>query len=233
MIGDIVSFNNGDFIKVEYSAWRASDGAMVYTTQKDVAEKNGIYNKDRAYSPSLVIIGKHTVIKGLESAIREMGIGESRKVDVSAEDAFGERNPDLVRVMHASDFKKRDIDPRPGMQIDLDGTVAVITAVNSGRVTVDANHPLAGERLTYEVKVVSKVDKEDERIAALAEMSGLRADSVKTENNTAELLFKEDIEKNADYFVNKTATVNAILEYMPGIRRVVIREEYARKDEKK
>ena len=102
MIGDIVSFNNGDFIKVEYSAWRASDGAMVYTTQKDVAEKNDIYNKDRAYGPSLVIIGKHTVIKGLEKAIREMGINESRKIEVSAEEAFGERNPELVRVMHAS-----------------------------------------------------------------------------------------------------------------------------------
>ncbi len=206
---------------------------MVYTTQKNLAEQNDIYNKERTYGPSLVIIGKRTVIKGLEKAIREMNVNESRKIEVAPEDAFGERNPDLVRVMHASDFKKRDIDPRPGLQIDLDGTVAVITAVNSGRVTVDANHPLAGERLTYELKIVAKVDGEKERVAALAEMSSLKADSVKLENNDVELSFGEKVEKDADYFINKTAMVNAILEYMPKVSKVVVKEDYARKEEKK
>ena len=227
-----MSFNDGDFIKVEYSAWRASDGTMVYTTQKEMAEKNDIYNKDRVYGPSLVIIGKHTVIRGLEKAIKEMNVNETKKVEVAPEDAFGERNPELVRVMHAADFKKRDIDPRPGMQIDLDNTVAVITAVNSGRVTVDANHPLAGEKITYELRIVAKVDDEKEKVAALVEMAGIKPDSVKLENETAEIGFDEKSEKNADYFINKTAAVNAILEYMPKINKVVVKEEHTRKEKK-
>ncbi len=232
MNGDAVSFNDGDFIKVEYSAWRASDGTMVYTTQKNKAEENDIYNKERAYGPSLVIIGKNTVIKGLEKAIRGMNVNETKKVDVEPAEAFGERNPELVRVMHASDFRKRDIDPVPGLQIDLDGTAAVITAVNSGRVTVDANHPLAGEKITYELKIVAKVDDEKERIAAIVEMAGAKADSIAVNGSIAEISFGDKVDKDANYFMNKTAAVNAILEYLPKVSKVAVKEEYARKEKK-
>ncbi len=227
-----MSFNDGDFVKIEYSAWRASDGTMVYTTEKKKAEENDIYNKERVYGPSLVIIGKNTVIKGLEKAIKEMNVNETRKIEVEPAEAFGERNPELVRVMHAADFTKKEIDPKPGMQIDLDGTVAVITAVNSGRVTVDANHPLAGERITYELKVVAKVDDDNERIVALGEMSGVKADSVKIEGSVAEIGFDEKVEKDANYFLNKTALVNAVLEYMSKITRVVVKEAFERKEKK-
>ncbi|MEM3838958.1 MAG: peptidylprolyl isomerase [Candidatus Micrarchaeaceae archaeon] len=230
-----MSFSDGDFIKVEYSAWRASDGSMVYTTQREIAEKNGIYNKDRTYKPAIVIIGKHTVVKGLEDAIRNMNVGESKKVEIEPEDAFGQRNPDLVRVMHASDFRKRDIDPVPGLQVDLDGTPAVITAVNSGRVTIDANHPLAGEKMTYEIKVVSKIESDREKVEELVNASGIKADSIKFENGVAELHFGESADRNAaDYFISKNAAVRAILDFIPKANKVTVVEEYTRgqKDKK-
>ena len=83
-----------------------------------------------------------------------MSVGEEKKAELEPKDAFGERNPELARVMHLSDFRKRDMDPYPGMQVDIDGTVATVKSINSGRVLVDANHPLAGERMIYEVKLI-------------------------------------------------------------------------------
>ena len=232
-MGVLVSFNDGDFIQIEYSAWRASDGSMVYTTDKAAAEKNGLYSKDHKYGPNLVIVGKDTTIKGLDKALRLMSLNESRKVEIGPDEAFGERNQDLVRVMKVSDFRSRDIDPRPGMQVDLDGTIAVITAVNSGRFTVDANHPLAGEKLTYDLKVVAKLDDERSKVDALAGMNGLKPDSIKVEGGTAEVLFGEKIDKNADYFLNKASFTGSVLRYLPGITKVVVKEEYVKREEKK
>ncbi len=228
-----MSFNDGDFVKIEYSAWRASDGSLVYTTDKKKAEDNKIYNERSRYGPSLVIIGKDTVIKGVEKVVRGMGLNETKRVEIAPADAFGERSQELVRVMHVSDFRSRDIEPEPGMQVDLDGTIAIVRSVNSGRVTVDANHPLAGEKLTYELKVVTKVDDDKEKVLAIAEMSNLKLDGAKVENGVVEVSVGEKVEKNADYFLNKAAFTSSVLRYMPKITRIVVKEEYARKEEGK
>ena len=155
---------------------------------------------------------------------------ETKKVEISPDEAFGQRDPGLVRVMHVSDFRRRDIEPRAGMQVDLDGTIATITSVNSGRVTVDLNHVLAGERLTYEIKVVEKVDSVDKKVEALAKMSNLSPDSAKVSANSAEILFGDKTEKDANYFINKSAFVTSVFRYLPEISKVQVREEYAKKD---
>ncbi len=228
-----MSFNDGDFVKIEYSAWRASDGSLVYTTDKKKAEENQIYSERSRYGPSLIIIGKDTAIKGIDKAVRGMGISETKKVEIEPADAFGERSQDLMRVMHVSDFRSRDINPEPGMQVDLDGTVAIVRSVNSGRVTVDANHPLAGEKLTYELKVVSKVDDDKEKVLAIADMSNVKPENARVENGVVEVTFGEKVEKNADYFLNKAAFTSSVLRYMPRITKIVVKEEYARKEEGK
>ncbi len=226
-----MSFKDGDFVKVEYSAWRGSDGSLAYTTDKSVAEKNGASTEGNTYGPRLVVIGKNTIIKGAEKAITEMNVNETKKVEIEPQDAFGERDSALVRVMHVADFRKRDIEPHAGMQVDLDGNIATITSVNSGRVTVDLNHVLAGEKLTYEIKVVEKVDAPDAKVSALAKMSSLDPSAVKVSGSSAEVSFNEKTEKDANYFINKSAMVNSILRYMPDISKVLVNEEYTRQKE--
>ncbi len=225
-----MSFKDGDFVRVEYSAWRGSDGSLAYTTEKSVAEKNGVSTEGNTYGPRLIIMGKNTIITGAEKAIAGMNVNETKKVEISPDEAFGQRDPGLVRVMHVSDFRRRDIEPRAGMQVDLDGTIATITSVNSGRVTVDLNHVLAGERLTYEIKVVEKVDSVDKKVEALAKMSNLSPDSAKVSANSAEILFGDKTEKDANYFINKSAFVTSVFRYLPEISKVQVREEYAKKD---
>ena len=63
-----MSFNEGDFVKIDYSAWRASDNTLVFTTDKKKAEENDIYDEHSKYEPQLVIIGKNTMVKAVDKS---------------------------------------------------------------------------------------------------------------------------------------------------------------------
>ena len=224
-----MAFNDGDFVKVDYSAWRAADSKLIYTTMRKVAEDNKEVDKDARYVPQLIVIGKGNAIKGVEEAVRGMNVSETKKVELAPKDAFGEKDSSLVKVMPLSDFKKREIDPYPGMQLDIDGAVAIVKSVSSGRVIVDANHPLAGEKMVYEIRIIEKVDKDEDRIRALADTYGVSADSVAVSNGNARVLFGEKVEKDSKYLVNKSDFVNAVLRYMDKISKVTVEEDYVRK----
>lgn len=228
-----MAFNDGDFVKIEYSAWRVADGRMIYTTSRKLAEENDLFDKERAYVPQLVIIGKGSVIKGVENAVRSMGVNETKSVELEPGDAFGDKSPELVKIMPMAEFKKRDLNPYPGMQLDIDNAVAVVKSVNSGRVVVDANHPLAGERLKYEIKVVARLDGDDDRAKALAEAFSLKPDSVTVSGGQMKVIFGDKVEKNSRYLVNKSDFVNAVMAYLGHIDRVVVEEDYAKPKEGK
>ncbi|MDE1854850.1 MAG: peptidylprolyl isomerase [Candidatus Micrarchaeota archaeon] len=221
-------FNDGDFVKVDYSAWRAADNKLVYTTMKSVAEKDAEMDKDAKYAPQLIVVGKGNAIKGVEEAIRKMSAGETKKVEIDPKDAFGDRNQSLVRVMSVSDFKKRDIDPQPGMQLDIDGAVATIKSVNSGRVIVDSNHPFAGERMIYEIKVVSKLEKDEDKIKAVAEVYDLNPDAVEISGGDVRVIFGDKIEKDSKYLINKSDFVNALMRYMDKVTKLRVEEDFLR-----
>ena len=226
-----MAFNDGDFVKVDYSAWRVADNKLIYTTMRKVAEENNDVDKDARYVPQLIVIGKGNAIRGVEAAVRGMSVNETKKVEIAPSDAFGEKDPSLIKVMSLSDFKKRDINPYAGMQLDIDGSVATIKSVNSGRVVVDGNHPLAGEKMLYEIKVVENVVKDEDRIKALAETYNLTTDSVTISNGTARVVFGEKLEKDSKYLINKSDFVNAVLRYMEKIAKITVEEEHVRKKE--
>ncbi|MDE1873616.1 MAG: peptidylprolyl isomerase [Candidatus Micrarchaeota archaeon] len=223
-----MAFNDGDFVKVDYSAWRAADNKLVYTTMKSVAEKNGTFDGETKYVPQLIVIGKGNAIRGVDEAIRKMSAGETKKVELEPEDAFGRRDPGLVKVMSTADFKRRDIEPQPGMQLDIDGAMATIKSVSSGRVIVDSNHPFAGEKMVYELKVLSKVEKDEEKVKAVAEVYDLVPDSIEIKDGDFRVVFGEKIEKDSKYLINKSDFVNALMRYMDKITKLRVEEDFAK-----
>ncbi|MDE1846397.1 MAG: peptidylprolyl isomerase [Candidatus Micrarchaeota archaeon] len=230
-----MSFKDGDFVKIEYTAVRTADQHVVYTTDEKKAKENGVYYENNKYGPQLIVVGKSNIIKGLADEIKNMSVGEQKKVEIEAGKAFGERDSQLVRVMPISAFRARDMEPYVGMQLDLDGTVATVKSVNSGRVLVDANHPLAGEKLMYDVKVVSKIESDNDKVKELAESFALKPKSAKVEGKNVVLEIGSDVDKNSEYFVNKSSFVNSLLRDMDHIEKVEIKEDYVRekKSEKK
>ncbi|MGC8586884.1 MAG: FKBP-type peptidyl-prolyl cis-trans isomerase [Candidatus Micrarchaeia archaeon] len=224
-----MAFKEGDFLKVEYSMWRAADNSLLYTTDKQLAEKSNIYSSEAKYTPQLVVVGKGSVVKGVDAALRKMELNKTERIELEPKDAFGERDPELVRVMPLSDLRSRDINPYPGMRLNLDGVVATVRSINSGRVLVDANHELAGEKLIYELKVVEKIEGDKAKVEALAESYSIKAASVSVENGAATLAVSEEVDKeSSDYFVNKNMFLEALFKYIEGIKRIEIRETYSR-----
>ena len=92
------------------------------------------------------------MIVGFDRAVTGLEVGKSAKVRMEAKEAYGERRDDLI-------VKVPIADAPPGLQVGQRVSIgqrpAVVTAINSTEVTVDANHELAGKALTFEVMLVS------------------------------------------------------------------------------
>lgn len=228
---DFMAFREGEFLEVEYSSWTTADGKMIDTTDEKLAEKNGIKVEGRKYGPVLVVVGKRTVVKGLDDALRGMELNQSKKITLKPEEAFGERNPDIVRIMPLSEFKKRDMNPYPGMRVNIDNVTATVKSINSGRVLVDANHPYAGMEITYEVKVTRLLDQQQDKIKALGRTYEVEPSSVKLDGKSVEIGFGEAVKKDADYFIGRASLIAAIFSYFKDVEKVKVGEEYLRPKE--
>ena len=226
-----MAFNDGDFLEIDYSLWSTADSKLIATTDEQKAKGGGIYNKEVSYGPALVILGSNTVVKGLDSALRSMGAGEQKKLTLRPEEAFGNRNEGLVRVMPMSEFRKSDINPYPGMEVTIDNAQVVVKSVNSGRVVVDANHPYAGREVTYDVKIVRLLSSNREKIEALGKTYAAPPTNVEVKEKCVELSFSDSVKKNADYFVGKANLVAAIFSYLKDVDKVTVDEEYNRPKE--
>src|SRR5271155_2192434 len=124
--GNIMVFKDGDFLEVEYSAWTVADNGLISTTDEKKAKDGNIYDEHMRYGPILVVIGSNSVIKGLDKALRDMTLNDTKKLTFKPEEAFGDRAPELVRVMPIAEFRKRDMDPYPGMQVNIDNATAIV-----------------------------------------------------------------------------------------------------------
>ncbi len=116
-----------------------------------------------------IVVGEGFVIRGLDEVIEKMNVDEKKKVELPPEKAFGKRRPELIKVFPLSAFREHNLDPKPGMVVNIDGVLGRIVSVSSGRVTVDFNHPLTGKHIIYEVEILSKIEGEEEKAKALVE----------------------------------------------------------------
>lgn len=216
----------GDFVRVEFTGRRAAGGAVFDTTDAAKAKEAGIFNERYKYGPSLVVVGKGMVVKGMDEALAGMSVGESRKLELQPEQAFGLRMPSLIRVIPLSEFRKRDVSPQPGMMIELDGNPAMVKSVTSGRVMVDMNHTLAGDKILYDVKVTEKLEGMDKKVRAILQENGLEPGAVKATADAAEIAFKPESGGEARHFVAKTAFLRAAKELLPELKKVRFDEEF-------
>jgi FKBP-type peptidyl-prolyl cis-trans isomerases 2 len=107
--------------------------------------------------PLAYIHGGGNIIRGLEKAMEGRNVGDRFSVTVSAEEGYGPRVEELVQQVPRNAFPE-DVEIRPGMRFQAESNVGrvnvVVTEVGEESVTVDGNHPLAGETLHFDVEVV-------------------------------------------------------------------------------
>ena len=119
--------------------------------------------------PLSYLQGGGNIIPGLEKQLEGRNVGDELKVTVPAADAYGERDERLVQPVSRDAFKGID-KIEPGMRFQASGPggaqgVVTVVSVDPSQVTIDANHPLAGLPLTFDVKVVDVREPTDEEKA--------------------------------------------------------------------
>jgi FKBP-type peptidyl-prolyl cis-trans isomerase 2 len=227
-----MAFKDGDFLEVEYSAWSGADNRLISTTDEKAAKAANIFDEHTRYGPVLVVLGTSSVIKGLDRSLKTMNLNEQKRFTFKPDEAFGERIPDLVRVMPLSEFRKHDIDPYPGLQVNLDNATAIVKSVNSGRVIVDANHPYAGQEITYEIRIVKQLASEKEKVRALGRTYNVEPSEVEAKEKVLEIRFNNEVKKNSDYFIGRANLIAAVFSYFKEFEKVKVEEEYLKPKEK-
>lgn len=103
------------------------------------------------------IHGAGMIIPGLEKALDGKASGENLAVTIEPEDAYGISQPELVQAVPREHFSHVP-EVAPGMQFEIQSDdmrrIVTVAEVNDSEVTIDANHPLAGKKLFFDVQVV-------------------------------------------------------------------------------
>lgn len=139
--------------------------SLVYTLQVD----GEVIDSSEENEPLRFIQGEGHIIPGLEGALYEMGIGESKNLVIAPEDAYGELTEEAFIEVPKDQFP-------PSIPLELDTELQVrnpegdvlearIDKIEEDRVRLDFNHPLAGKELHFDVKVIALRQATDEEIS--------------------------------------------------------------------
>jgi peptidylprolyl isomerase len=136
----------GDIVKVHYTG-RLGNGT--------------IFDSSIGREPLEFTLGQGKMIQGFEQAVMGMSVGEHKTVSIPSAEAYGSYRDDLVIVMDKANLSP-DWRPELGVQYTFtssDGSVfrATVTEITESTVTIDANHPLAGKDLIFDIELVEIV----------------------------------------------------------------------------
>jgi peptidylprolyl isomerase len=162
-----VPIQKSDFIIVDYTGEVKETGEVFDTTSEDTAKENKLYKEGDIYEPRLVVVGEGWVLKALDDALLTFKLNKNETVEISPESAFGNRDPEKVKLVPIRRLATRGITPRLGAQIEYDKRLATVRTMGSGRVTLDFNPPLAGKTLVYNVTIQKQLKTAEEKISAL------------------------------------------------------------------
>lgn len=140
---------------------QAKKGDTVHVHYTGKLENGTVFDTSRERHPLQFTLGNGQVIAGFENAITGMNVGESKTAVIPVEQGYGPRRDDMIVTL------KRDTLP-PGLtakvgqrleitQADDQVLLVTVTGVTESSITIDANHPLAGKVLTFDLELVGIV----------------------------------------------------------------------------
>lgn len=135
---------SGDTVKIHYTG-KLEDGTQ--------------FDSSKGRDPLEFELGSGQVITGFEKAVEGMSVGEQKSVTIAPDDAYGPRREQMVQEVPKTALPA-DLEPEKGMALQAQGQDGqpinlTVTEVNDDTITVDANHPLAGKDLNFDIKLVA------------------------------------------------------------------------------
>lgn len=157
---------SGDKVSINFIG-KLADGTIIDSTYPDPesaddhesADHNCDDNCCHEIAPLTLTIGADEFYLPIEEALIGMHVGEKKNLTISPEDAFGDYNSEKVFKVSRTEFPEDEIPPEVGLELEVDDEndgvfMATIVKVEKEELTLDSNHPLAGEELTYEFELV-------------------------------------------------------------------------------
>lgn len=126
-------------------------------------ESGEVFDSSRDRDPLSFLVGHKNMIPGFERELMGSKVGDKVEFTLSAEDAYGEHNPDAIQKVPVDMFG--EITPEVGMTLMSDLGPFRVTDIGDAEITVDFNHALAGKSLTFNVEVVNVRDASEEEIS--------------------------------------------------------------------
>ncbi|MDX1800307.1 MAG: peptidylprolyl isomerase [Marinobacter sp.] len=142
----------------------------VYTVHYRLKNRAGeVIDTSEGGEPLTFLQGSGSVIQGIQEAVKGRGPGDCLEVTVPPEMAYGEHDPELVRKVPRSAFEGVE-DLRVGMKFQTntgaEAQIVQVVGIDGKLVRVDANHPLAGFTLYFDLEIVQVREATDEELAA-------------------------------------------------------------------
>ena len=138
---------------------KAQDGDKVKVHYHGTLRDGQTFDSSSGREPLEFTLGEGQVIKGFDDGVRGMEVGDKKKVEIEVNDAYGEKNKDMIIEFPRDQFPA-DMNPEAGMQLMMNNGSGqqfpvVVTEVKDDMVILDANHPLAGQDLIFDIELVS------------------------------------------------------------------------------
>ncbi|MEM2956057.1 MAG: peptidylprolyl isomerase [Candidatus Pacearchaeota archaeon] len=197
-----------DFIEIEFTGKIKESGQIFDTTIEKDAKKIGL----KEVKPLKLCIGEKMLPEGFDEALEGKEVGKLYSIELEPKKAFGLRDSKLIRVIPLSVFTEKNVNPYPGLVLNVDGILARIISVSGGRVITDFNSPLAGKKVVYEFKVLRLIEDKEEKLKTLAEFF-LGNVETKIENNKAVINIDKKMKKNKTFELKTKELLNLDIEY--------------------
>ncbi len=228
----------GSLIYVNYVAKVKDTGEGIESTLEEEAKKLKIFDADRKYDPRLIGVGEGWVLAGLDEEIKKMEVGQKKKIELTPQKAFGDRDPAQLRMVPIRKFGEKAAELEVNDSVEVDNRVGIVRFIGSGRAQVDFNHRLAGKTVTYDVEVVSKLETDEERVRALIKrrFAG-EGDKVKfsLEEPRLEIAIPEELFLAEGLQIIKRGISNDVFKFVTKVKDITFSEKFIAKrtEEKK
>jgi FKBP-type peptidyl-prolyl cis-trans isomerase 2 len=224
--------NKGDFIRLELTGRVEETDEVFDTTDEELAQEEGIHQEGRSYGPRLVVVGEGWVLRGLDNRLPGLEEEEEVEIEIPSEDAFGQRDPDNVQMVPYRILRSKGVNPVIGQELEIDGRSAIIRSIGAGRVQVDYNHPLAGRKIIYNVRVTEILEDEEEKIRALIgrRFLGIEPEEFQLENmeNKYTIEIPEQIFFSENIQIAKRGLALELLRFFPDLEEIDFLERIER-----
>ncbi len=216
----------GDLLAVELEG-RDDEGTVFDSTSGEIAKR--LHGRE---GPMLISLESDKVIPGLHDALEGMEEGEEKEIEIPPEKAFGGRRKELVKIMSLAEFRKFNVAPEPGLVIHVDTergrNYGTVKSVSGGRVMVDFNHPYAGKKVSYKIRLAKIHSTHEAKIGAMCENSGI-VEKWDYRDGALSLSFREG--SGQEFETAKALLLISLRARMPELKQLKVEKKEVKKKE--